>query len=269
MGLRLCRWSIACCCLLLAGCAGKLPQTTPLGESEARQAMSDWSRFLHTDHPGAIDADYRLRWNVLGSKGGIDAVVQMKKPARLRFAANDPLGRSLILVVSDGSAFTYVDNRTGEVFLGTTDSKFWHSYVPDSIGSTDLFAYIGGFVEPDQVETVTPALDEQGQGYWYVWQDKRALTHYVLLANTPRRMLRHLMVDQSGDQVLDLRYSGVAASTKVGEKNLHWPAKIKVSGEAVTGEVELEVEKIYGFSVRGTSAFHLTLPPHFTVKEVE
>ena len=94
MGRGLYRVAAVLCCLFVAGCAGKLPKTTPLAAGETAQALRTWSRFLHAGHPGALDADYRLRWDVLGSKGGIDAVVQMKKPALLRFAANDPLGRA-------------------------------------------------------------------------------------------------------------------------------------------------------------------------------
>lgn len=263
------RWAAILCCLLLAGCAGKLPKTTPLAGGEAREALNVWSRFLHSPHPEAIDADYRLRWDVLGSKGGIDAVVQMKKPAMLRFAANDPLGRALILVVSDGQRFTFVDNRSVEAYQGQTDSKFWHSYVPDSIKATDLFAYLGGFVDPQQAPMVEPSLDEKGQGYWYLWRDGQTLAHYLLLDGKQGTILRHLLVDQSGDQLLDLRYSGSVRAEKNGDNGLRWPKKIDVSGEAITGEVQLEVEKVYGFSVRGASAFRLTPPPHFSVEQVE
>ncbi len=269
MGAGAFRYAAVLCCLLLAGCAGKLPKTTPLAAGETPQALKTWSRFLHSEHPQAVDADYRLRWDVLGSKGGIDAVVQMKKPAMLRFSANDPLGRALILVVSDGKEFTFVDNRTAEVFQGKTDSKFWRNYVPDSIKTTDLFAYLGGFVDQNQVTGVEPALDEAGQGYWYVWRDRQAMTHHVLLEGKQGQILRHLLVDKDGDQVLDLRYSGVMESGKGQEKDLHWPEKVEVTGEAITGKIALQTEKVYAFSVRGTNAFRLTLPPHFSREVVE
>jgi len=269
MGAGSCRCAAVLCCLFLAGCAGKLPKTSPLAAGETAQALKTWSRFLHAEHPQAVDADYRLRWDVLGSKGGIDAVVQMKKPAMLRFAANDPLGRALILVVSDGEEFTFVDNRTAEVFQGKNDSKFWRNYVPDSIRATDLFAYLGGFVDQDQVSGVEPALDESGQGYWYVWQDQQAVTHHVLLEGERGQIVRHLLVDKKGDQVLDLRYKGLVGSGKAGEKDLRWPKMVEVTGEAVTGTIALQAEKIYAFSVRGTSAFRLTPPPHFSREVVE
>ena len=122
----------ALCGLLLAGCVSKIPQTTQLSSPESVQALERWSSFLQHPRPQALDADYRLRWKVLGSQGGVDAVLLMQQPAMLRFAANDPLGRALVLLVSDGRRFTLVDNRKAEAYTGNTDSALWHEYVPAS-----------------------------------------------------------------------------------------------------------------------------------------
>ena len=96
-----------------------------------------------------------------------------------------------------------------------------------------------------------------------VWLDREAVTHHVLLEGKQGLMVRHLLVDKNGDHVLDLRYSGLVGSGAAHEEDLHWPEKIEVTGEAVTGKIALQAEKIYAFSVRGTSAFRLTPPPHF------
>ncbi len=263
-------WGVLLCCVLLAGCAGKLPGTTPLTGDAAHEALNVWDRFLHREHPEALDADFRLRWDVLGSKGGIDAVVQMKKSAQLRFSANDPLGRALILVGSDGERFTFVDNRSGEVFQGKTSSEFWRGYVPESIKDSDLFAYLGGFVDPQHAPvTVRPALDEEGKGFWYLWRDNQSIQHSVLLDSMHGAMQRHLLVDRSGERIVDLRYSGSVGAKKNGTGGLSWPEQVTVSGKAISGELQLQVEKIYSFTVEGTAAFRLTPPPHFTVEQVE
>ncbi|MBM9612743.1 hypothetical protein JWJ90_00415 [Desulfobulbus rhabdoformis] len=259
----------ALCGLLLAGCVSKIPQTTQLSSPESVQALERWSSFLQHPRPKALDADYRLRWKVLGSQGGVDAVLLLQQPAMLRFAANDPLGRALVLLVSDGRRFTLVDNRKAEAYTGNTDSALWHEYVPASIQPQDLFAYLGGLVEPEWIGRVEPFLDAQGKGYWYRFQDQQGLTHYLLLGAQTGRLQRHLLFDEEDDDLLDLDYSGQVGSPRPGEEGLQWPGLVKVSGEAVTGEVELSLEKLYGFSVRGTSAFRLSLPPHYSVKEVE
>jgi hypothetical protein len=266
-------WLAAMLCgLLLAGCAGTLPQTRPIPEDETREAMRVWTTYIRREQPAALDADLRLRWDVLGSAGAIDTVLQMKQPAWLRLAVNDPLGRSLVLVVSDGRTFTYVDNRQGVVYRGGTDSAFWRRHVPDTIQATDLFLYLGGRIDPKQVHWVRPSLDVDGQGYWYVWRDKRAVDHHLLLDRRTGAIQRHLLVDRFEKALLDLHYSGVvgvAAADSGRDTTFSWPQLLKISGEAISGTVEVDVQKIYGFTLRGANPFRLSLPPHFLLEEVD
>ncbi len=254
--------------LLLAGCS-HLPKTLPLSPVETEDAQAQWQKFLHQPRPSGIDADYRLRWDVMGSKGGVDAVVQMRRPAFLRFAANDPLGRALVLAVSDGKRFTLVDNRAAEVYQGKVSAQYWRHYVPDSLEERALFPALGGFVDPAGMPRVGTRRDEQGQGYWYIWSDTHGMRHYVLLDNKQGRVLRHLFINPAGKQVLDLRYSGAAALPPSEETGLFWPGTVAVSGTAVSGEVDLHVEKIYSFAPNTTTAFSVTPPPAFTVKQVD
>ena len=264
------RWGAALCCLLLAGCVGKLPRTVALPAAEQQQAMARWTQLQRARQPAAVDGDFRLRWNVMGSKGGIDAVLKMQKPAQLRFSANDPLGRPLILAVSDGSRFTFVDNREGQVYQGPTTAKFWKRYVPEAVQPSDLFYYLGGLIDGQQAAAVQPAGDEEGQGTWYSWRDNASLQHHVLLAAQGGRLVRHLLFDRQGTEILDVRYSGAVqkAGAEAGN-SLSWPEKIELRGEAVSGTVEVQTQKIYDFAVRGAAIFQLTPPPLFDIEQVD
>ena len=270
MAAREWRWGAALCCLLLAGCVGKLPRTVSLPVEEQQQAMERWVQLQRARQPVAVDGDFRLRWDVMGSKGGIDAVLQMQKPTQLRFSANDPLGRPLILAVSDGSHFTFVDNRAGQVYQGSTTAKFWKRYVPEAVQPSDLFYYLGGLIDGQQAASVQPARDESGQGIWYSWRDNHSLQHHVLLDAQGNRLERHLLFDRRGEEILDVRYSGAVRKTGAEAGNaLMWPEKIELRGEAVSGTVEVQTQKIYDFAVRGAAIFQLTPPPAFSVEQVD
>ena len=153
---------VFCCLLFLSGCAGKQPKTLPLSSDRGTGGWALWSDFVARKRPSALDADIRLGWDVLGSKGGVSATVQVQHPALVRFSANDPLGRALILAVADATFFTMVDNRISHVYRGRTDSKFWHSYVPESITPEDLFYFLGGFL-PDGEATAGRTKQDEGK----------------------------------------------------------------------------------------------------------
>jgi len=255
---------VVCCLLLLAGCAGKQPKTLPLSPAEAQEAATLWSGFVALRRPPALDADIRLGWDVLGSKGGVSATLQVQQPALLRFAATDPLGRALILAVADATSFTMVDNRIGHVYQGAIPSKFWQAYVPPSVAPEDLLPFLGGFL-PEEVGHAEPAQDEKDKGFWYQWRDKRAMRHHVLLDRRSGEMQQRLLFDAQGDLLLAVHYTDYRKDAKSG---FVWPGHLRISGTAVTGTLSLQVEQIYSHAPRKAASFRLTPPPHFTVEQV-
>jgi len=253
-----------CWLLILAGCAGKHPKTLPLGPAEEQAAHALWSGFLTKKQPQALDADIRLGWDVLGSKGGMAATVQVQQPAHLRFAANDPLGRPLVLVVADARSFTMVDNRTGHVTRGRIGSKFWRSYVPESVNPEELLSFLGGFLQDGALQ-VKPEQDEENKGFWYQWRDKRDLRHAVLLDKDSGTMGQRLLFDAKDELILEMRYGGYRKDATSG---YIWPGQLHITGKAVTGSLTIQIEKIYSHTSQGAAAFRLSPPSHFTVEEV-
>lgn len=257
--------ALLCCLLMLAGCAKKLPPTEPLGPAEREQAMALFADFLARRPPAILDADIRLTWDLLATKGGLDATIQLEQPGRLRFAANDPFGRSLLLVVANGATFTMIDNRAATVYVGQTGSKFWHEWIPEAIETGDLLFFLAGAVPADTIGGLQPAGDGEQAGLWFVWTDARTRRHYVLLRRETGFMLRHLLVDQAGTQVLDLRYQEPGR----GDIGFAWPGQVTIQGEALEGAAVLRLDRIYPRDSLPAATFQVTPPPHFTVEEVD
>jgi outer membrane lipoprotein-sorting protein len=251
--------------LALSGCATKLPQTTPLHADQQQEADGLFSSFVQRQKPRALDADIRIGWDVLGSKGTVDAILQLQQPAYLRFSATDPLGRALYIAVSDGITFTMVDSRIGRVYQGKTGSKFWHTHVPEALTAEDLFYFLSGTLPQGDPKAVSTAQDSQQAGFWYIWKDGRAMVHQVLLARQTREMVRHLLFDPQGDLVLEVAYSSYRG---VQENGFNWPRHLQITGKAITGTLTVQIEKIHSHQQLSATAFQLTLPPHYTVEQV-
>lgn len=251
--------------LIVSGCATKLPKTTPLQSDQQQEAEGLFFSFLQRQRPPALDADIRIGWDVLGSKGAIDAILQLQRPAFLRFSANDPLGRALYIAVSDGATFTMVDSRIGRIYQGKTDSKFWHTHVPEVLRAEDLFFFLSGSLPQGEKPLVSTAQNTEQTGYWYVWKDGRALAHHVLLERQSREMVRHLLFDPHGDLVLEVTYS---AYSGIQETGYNWPRHLQITGKAVTGSLTVQIEKIHSHQPLSAAAFRLTPPPHYTVEQV-
>jgi len=254
------------CAAILTGCTGKQPKTVPLtpdGEQEAREL---WTGFVAGKKPQALDADMRLQWDVLGSKGAVAvSLLAQQRPALLRATAYDPMGRTLILAFADASSFTVADNRIGHVYQGTIPSRFWRSYMPDAVTPADMLPLLGGFLAGGEGEAAMSALDETGQGIWYQWRDAWKREHHVLLDKVSGVMMRHLVLNGRGDQVLDVQY---ADYRKENGSDIAWPARLRITGQAVTGALTVRVERIFSYTPREAAAFQVTPPPHFTLERV-
>jgi outer membrane lipoprotein-sorting protein len=251
--------------LVLSGCATKLPKTKPLTTDQQQEAEDLFRAFAQRPQPPGLDADIRLGWDILGSKGGVDATLQMQQPAFLRFSATDPLGRALFIVVSDGASFTMVDNRIGRIYQGKTDSKFWHSYVPETLQAEDLFFFLSGLLPKEETQTLKTAQDIEEKGFWYVWQDGRSMVHHVLFDWRSKQMVRHLLFDAHGHLVLDMTYSDYNRSQDAG---FDWPRHLEITGTAVTGALTVQIKKIYSHAPQPPATFRVVPPPHFTVEQV-
>jgi len=202
---------------------------------------------------------------VLGSKGGVAASLLVQRPDLVRVSANDPLGRTLILAVADASAFTLVDNRSGHVYQGPIHSRFWRSYVPAAVRLKDLLPLLGGFLAEGEGGEAAPSWDAADQGTWYQWSDDRKREHYVLLARESGLMVQRLLLDERGDQHLVLHY----ADYRQEGGDFSWPARLRISGQAITGTLSVQVERVFSFSPQAAAVFRLTPPPHFTVERVD
>ncbi|MCL2340966.1 MAG: hypothetical protein FWC49_04580 [Proteobacteria bacterium] len=252
------------CAAILAGCAGKQPKTVPLDPAGEQAARTLWRDFVAEKRPQALDADVRLLWDVLGSKGAVAATLLAQRPALLRVTANDPLGRAFILAVADAASFTLVDNRIGHVYQGAVDSRFWRSYVPAAVRPEDLLPLLGGFVAEGEGVAAAPSQDEAGRGIWYQWRDG-GQEQYVLLDQASGTMLQRLVLDGRGDRTLALEYADYRRAAGSG---FAWPGQVRITGSAVTGNLTVRVEQIFSHTPREAAAFRVTPPPHFTVEQV-
>lgn len=257
--------SLLLCLVALSGCAAKLPKTTPLAPARQQEADNVFMAFKQVPQPIALDADIRLGWDVLGSKGGVDAVLQLQKPAFLRLSATDPLGRALFIVVSDGASFTMVDSRIGRIYQGKTDSRFWRSYVHETVLAEDLFFLLSGLLPKMETNAVKTTQDAEKPGFWYVWRDGRSMTHHVLLDWRSREMIRHLLLDPQGDPILDITYSAYSIAPN---SPYNWPRHLQITGKAITGTLTVQVNKVYSHAQQAAALFHVIPPQHFTVEQV-
>lgn len=255
------------CCLLLAGCAGKLPRTYSLTVSEREQILTRLDGFMQRRCSGALDADVTLEMRFLGKTETAPGMLQALPPSYLRYTVTDPLGRSLAIVVTDGSTFTMVDNRNAEAVTGPVDSAFWNEFVPAGIFVEDIIPWLNGRLS-DQDFRITGVYGDRDVPAlaWLISVTGDGLTHEIGFDYAEGVLRRHILKnDADNTVVLDVKY------TRYSQKDTQCPVPLElaVEGRSITGTLFIRFDRVFTDSTLSPRIFQLVLPDHYTVNEVE
>jgi outer membrane biogenesis lipoprotein LolB len=250
--------------LLLGGCAVKLPQTERLGGAELEDAKERLNLFFSQSCVAAVDSDVTLSWSAYGQHDRYAASLQAAAPASLRLSLNDPLGRPLLLLGTDGKTFTVADNRKAIGYTGSTALRFIRRFLPAFIPTDDLFLWLSGRVRPDAMRQAAARADAEGRIWWHGGSPDGKTVH-ILAFDRHNHLSRHLVADQKTNEILFAAdYSGYQSTNK----DCAWPGRISFTGKALDADYAIAFEELFGFSPIDRKQFQISLPPHFTAKQM-
>ncbi len=252
--------------LFLPGCASKIPSSLPLAEGEKTVVLNQLQEFQKRRCAQSLDADVTLEWQMYGRTEKIPSVLQLQSPSFLRYSVVDPMGRQLLILVSDGNSFTLVDNRKAKALTGQVESNFWNKYIPDFITSKDYISWLTGRLPEDFFEMYEIRQDKESVEFvWLLTKWKKNIRHHVLFSPKDNQVIRHVVEKDDNEILLDVVYSHYDSSTQYCRK----PSQLKIEGAKVTGTLKVHFDEFFPENPISPNIFHLTLPDHFSVKIVE
>lgn len=252
--------------IFLPGCAAKFPSSLPLPEGEKERVMNRFREFQKRPRPQALDADVTLEWEMYGKVEKIPGMLQLQEPSFLRYALVDPLGRQMLILVSDGAGFILVNNRKAMALTGSVKSDYWEKYIPGFIDSGEYVSWLTGRPGSEGYMVREVRRDEETVGdMWLLTGWKDGVRHHLLF-NPESGTLKQRIVEGSDNEILlDVEYSGYNSDNS----NSSQPSLIKVGGEKVSGSLIVHIEKIISEEAIPPDVFQLSLPEHFTVTVAE
>ncbi len=263
------RWApllILALLILLPGCASKIPSSRPLPESERPIILNQLQKFQNRKCIESLDADITLEWQLYGKTEKIPGMLQLQSPSFLRYSVIDPLGRQLLILVSDGDTFSLVDNNKAKALTGQVYSNFWKKYFPNFISSDEYIAWLTGRLPAGAFVVKEIRGDKQlSEAVWLESQWENTIRHHVLFFPETGHMRRHIVEDESYDILLDVTYTNYNSNDLDCAK----PHVITVEGTEITGTLTLHFDKIFPETTIHPNIFDITIPTHFTTKTVE
>ncbi len=246
------------------GCTSKIATLKPLETNLEQQVKLRFQEYEKRQCTGLIDSDVKLHLDIPGEDINASGILMIKEPGSIHFRMTDPMGRTMMMLVSDGLSFTFADNRKGEGYVGMLDSEFWTQYVPAGISSNDFFSWLSGRLPPGSYRVAEVGEAGDSQCCWFVLDYKDSGRHHIEFDAEEAVVKRHFL-EKDGNVVFDASYT----YGKKQDDQCQFPEQVQIDSTAFTGIFTLRFDKIYPTSTVEADKFNLTLPDHYTVHAVD
>jgi hypothetical protein len=256
--------ALLCSVLLLAGCAGHLPPTIPLTGAQEEDASALVQRIQERRCPDFLDADVTINWQGYGQNHTLSATLQVTEKNGLRVSFLDPLFRPFLILAAGGTTFILVDNQQGRAYTGQVNSTFLHKYIPAGLQLSTCFSLLAARFPPMKTALLRCARSKKENTYWFVFTGKNGGTQHLEIDPDSGLILRQLLIDADHSIILDVRYD----SYQPLQKDCLYPVHIFIEGKDISGSMQISLDKLYNTPL-ADEIFHLKIPEHFKVTEVE
>lgn len=250
----------------LSGCASKIPASFPVAENEKTYLLETFNAFRAEQCSTTLDADITIDWQGYGKKEVFPGMLQVQDPGYLRYAIVDPLGRQLLILVSDSEDFTLVNNKKGKAYVGQTDSSFWQRYIPSYLYPEDYLSWLTGRVPANGFEIQDIRQDKQSpQQIWFISSWQNDIRHRIQYDLEAKNILRHMVEGLERNVWLDVAYSDYAINSNTCNK----PMLLQISGSDISGNLTIHYDEFFSTPALSPNNFQLHIPDHFSLETVK
>ncbi len=252
---------------LLPSCAPKIAPLVPFDSEYQQYVLEQFNDFRKQQCPGSVDSDVILQMDILGNDVTASGILMAQEPGNIHLRITDPLGRTMMMLVSDGASFTFTDNRKGEGYLGTPYSKSWAEYVPAGVEPKDLFSWLSGRLPGGEFNITATGRGPEDSCCWFVLDyNDASRQHHLKFDPQTGKVGRHFLAE-AGNMIFDVSYLYPSGSGE--EEQCRFPQALQLESSSISGTVQLEFKKIYSHGAIGADKFKLTLPDHYTIHLLE
>jgi hypothetical protein len=249
--------------LFCYGCAGKYPATLSLDAGQEKSARLLLQKIRKQGQPSSIDADVSVSWKGYGQKYTFNATLLATRDGRFRLSGLGPLGRPFFILVTDGAAFTLVDNRQGRAYDGSVDSEYFRKYIPTGVQLSTCFSLLTAQISAQKLQEIRVA--ENMESYWFVFTGMHGLARRIEVDPDTGSLVRQILVDAKNEIIVDVRYDG----HQVQAESLHLPKHLHMESEKMVGSLEITLNRIYREKPFPDTVFDLRIPDYFSIVHVK
>jgi hypothetical protein len=265
-----------------------LLQTVPAAEAEVRDTISAFTRYqeIYREHCGCcLDAEADAALSVSGwfsdHTGKLSGYLQAMAPGYIKFVALNPLGQPIYILATNGSQFKSLNVLERKAYIGSVYSETFKKFSPPGFEPELSFFWLAGRLEPQGLQVMAVRRDREVEAYWLqIHHAKSGNDSMVLFDPGELRILRHVLLDEKGEHLVDVTYEAYQAEagkqyrnskdnnadehgTPPDEESCSVPGRILVASGSGTQKIEIQLSSLLAAAAFSSENFEVEVPPNF------
>ena len=269
------------------GCARTLLQTFPVAEDEARETISAFTRYQEIYRENCsccLDAEADAALSVTGwfsdHTGKLSGYLQAMAPGYIKFVALNPLGQPIYIMATNGSEFKSLNVLERKAYIGSVYSETYKKFSPPGFEPELSFFWLAGRLEPQELQVMTVRRDREVQAYWLqIHHAASGNNSMVLFDPGELRVLRHVLLDEKGEHLVNVTYEAYQAEARKQQRNSEdnnaveyaassketcsVPGRILVSSGSGAQKIEIQLSSLLPGAAFSPEDFEVEVPPDF------
>jgi outer membrane lipoprotein-sorting protein len=256
-----------CLVLLLSGGCARDPWTRPVDDNQARLIKDVIQKKMAADAacPSTLDAEITVSIKTVMETKSFSGFLQLKLPSSLKFVTTNPLGQTVLALVSDGKSFRSVNTLDNQFISGSLSTMAIRNDIPQELLTGRWGIWLSDRIEIPTGSEITDILqDETARGIWVKFANtkiKASGQEYILIDPASGRPLLRLLMDAKETPVARIEYGDWQQNLKCEQ-----PTTFHITGLSKGAEITIHLSDIITDKILTERDFILRPPPGYFIE---
>ena len=256
-----------CLVLLCSGGCAREPWTKPVDDNQAQTIRNMIQEKVKTDAAcsSILDAEVSVSMKTVMETKSFSGFLQLKLPSSVKFVTTNPLGQTVLALVSDGQSYRSVNTLDTQFVSGSLSTLALRNDIPQELLTGKWGIWLSDRIEiPKDAEITDIRQDATARGTWIKIANsktKREGPEYILIDPATRRPLLRMLMDAEENQIARIEYSDWQDGPKCEQ-----PTTFNITGLSKGVEIIIHLSDIITDKILTERDFTLRPPPGYFIE---
>jgi hypothetical protein len=258
---------LLCLVLLFSGGCARAPWTKQVDDNQAQTIRNMIQEKAKTDAAcsSTLDAEVTISMKTVMEKKSFSGFLQLKLPSSVKFVTTNPLGQTLIALVSDGESYRSINTLDNQFVSGSLSTMAIRNDIPQELLTGRWGIWLSDRIEiPKDGEITDIRQDATARGIWVKLinsKSKGGSQEYILIEPLSRRPLLRMLMDAEENPIAMIEYADWQQGPKCGQ-----PTTFHITGLSKGVEITIHLADIITDKILTERDFSLRPPPGYFIE---